>query len=254
VTAVSWIAVLLAMPVLPSGTGATQASFFDEANRLYQQGEYAGALENYLRIIDAGLESGALYFNIGNTYFKLGDLGHAILYYERAQRLLPRDADVRANIELARSLTADEITPLPRFWLFRVVGWWVHLVSKSALALIVAFGYLVGMGGVVITILRRGTVLADWGRWIAVGGAAIVVIFGVNLTALELGIGRPEEAVVMAEEVPVHSAPSDDEELLVFEVHEGTKVRIERRAGEWLEVVLEDGKVGWVRAEVVEVI
>jgi SH3-like domain-containing protein len=60
--------------------------------------------------------------------------------------------------------------------------------------------------------------------------------------------------VVMDEEVPVRSAPSDDEELLVFAVHEGTKVRIERRAGEWLEVVLEDGKVGWVRAEVLQVI
>lgn len=253
-TAVSWVAVLLAMPVLSGPAGGTQESLFDEANGLYLQGEYAGALDRYLGIVDAGLESGVLYFNIGNTYFKLGDLGHAILYYERAQRLLPRDDDVRANLELARSLTADEITPLPRFWLFRVVGWWVHLLSKSALTLIVALGYLVAMGGVVVTILRRGTVLADWGRWIAVGGAAIVVIFGVNLTVLELGIGRPEEAVVMDEEVPVRSAPSDDEELLVFAVHEGTKVRIERRAGEWLEVVLEDGKVGWVRADVLEVI
>jgi tetratricopeptide (TPR) repeat protein len=254
VTSISWVGVLLAVPLVPGAVTGAQASFFDEANRLYQQGEYSEALEDYLHIVDSGLESGVLYFNIGNTYFKLGDLGHSILYYERAQRLLPRDADVRANLELARSLTADEITPLPRFWLFRVVGWWVHLMSTSLLTLIVAVAYLVAMGGVVVTFLRRGSALADWGRWLAFGGAAIVVIFGINLVVLELGIGRPEEAVVMVDEVGVNSAPSDDEALLVFAIHEGTKVRIDRRADEWLEVVLEDGKVGWVRADVVEVI
>jgi len=254
VTATSWAAVLFAVPVLSGAGMRAQESFFDQANRLYQQGEYSEALENYLHIVDSGLESGVLYFNIGNAYFKLGDLGHSILYYERAQRLLPRDADVRANLELARSLTADEITPLPRFWLFRIVGWWVHLLSKSLLTIIVAIMYVVVMGGVVVAILRRGTVLADWGRWVALGGAALVVLFGINLTVQELGVGRHEEAVVMVDEVGVHSAPSDDEALLVFEIHEGTKVRIDRRADEWLEVVLEDGKVGWVRADVVEVI
>jgi tetratricopeptide (TPR) repeat protein len=250
----SRVTALLIVSVASATTAPAQESFFDEGNRLYQQGDYSGALENYQRIVDAGLESGSLYFNIGNTYFKLGDLGHAILYYERAQRLLPRDADVRANLELAGSLTTDEITPLPRFWLFKAVGWWVHLLPMSLLRLILAIAYVVATVGVVAMILRRGTVLADWGRWVAAGSAAVVVIFGINSVVQELRIGQPEEAVVMVEEVPVQSAPSDDAALLVFTVHEGTKVRIDRRADEWLEVVLADGKVGWVRAEAVEVI
>ncbi len=253
-TWLSRIAMLLVMSATCETGAAAQASFFDEGNRLYQQGEYEGALENYLRIVDAGLESGALYFNIGNVYFKLGDLGHAILYYERSQRLLPRDADVRANLELARSLIADEITPLPRFWLFRVVSWWVHLLPTSLLTVLVGAAYVAAMGGVVLAILRRGAIQADWGRWLAVGGSVIAVILGINLAVQELGLGRPEEAVVMVEEVPVRSAPSDDAALIVFAIHEGTKVRIDRRAEEWLEVVLEDGKVGWVRAEMVDVI
>jgi tetratricopeptide (TPR) repeat protein len=227
---------------------------FDEGNRLYQQGDYNGALGSYLRIVEAGLESGELYYNIGNAYFKLGDLGHSIVYYERAHRLLPRDQDLLANLELARSLTADEITPLPGFWLFRVVAWWVNLLAEPLLIVVVAAAYLLSMGTLMAVILRRGTVLAAWGRWVAIAAAAVAVVFGSNLAVRELGIGQSPEAVVIVEEVPVHSAPTDDSSLIVFTIHEGTKVRIDRSADDWLEIVLADGKVGWVRSDVVETI
>jgi len=232
----------------------TQTGLFDEGNRLYQQGDYNGALSSYLRVVDAGLESGELYYNIGNAYFKLGDLGHSIVYFERARRLLPRDHDLLANLELARSLTADEITPLPSFWLFRVVAWWVNLLAEPLLIVVVATAYLVSMAALMVVILKRSTVLAAWGRWVAISAAAVAVVFGTNLAVRELGIGQSPEAVVIVEEVPVHSAPTDDSSLLVFTIHEGTKVRIDRSADEWLEIVLADGKVGWVRSDVLEVI
>lgn len=235
-------------------TARAQATFFEDGNRLYQQGDYQAALENYSRIVSAGFESGELYYNIGNTYFKLGQLAEAILYYERAQRLLPGGEDVRANLELARSLTADEITPLPRFWLFRAVGWWVFLLPASTLVLLVGAFYLVAIAGMVVLVFKRGTVLASWARGVVIAAAALTLIFGINLAVAEFGIGQPEEAIVMAEEVPVQSAPTDDRALQVFTIHEGTKVRIDQRSDEWVEIVLEDGKVGWVRAGVLEAI
>ena len=76
----------------------------------------------------------------------------------------------------------------------------------------------------------------------------MTLVFGLGLVAREIDFGRAEEAVIMAEEAAVHSAPSDDDALLIFTVHEGTKVRVERRSDEWVEIVLEDGKVGWVRS------
>ncbi|UCD22956.1 MAG: tetratricopeptide repeat protein [Gemmatimonadota bacterium] len=244
----------LAMCLVAAADLSAQASFFDEGNRLYQEGQFEAALESYLRIEQQGLESGALYFNIANAYFKLGDLGHSILYYERARRLLPRDEDVLSNLELARSLTADEITPLPGFWLFRAVTWWVRLLPTGSLRVVVAISYVMVMGGIVALVLRRSTSLAAAARGMTVIGLALVVIFGINLLVRELEIGQPEEAVVIVEEVEIRSAPSDDAALTVFEIHEGTKVRIDRRADDWLEVLLEDGKVGWLRAEAVEVI
>jgi len=242
------------LAVLLSAEALAQESFFEDGNRLYQQGDYQAALDSYLRIIDSGLESGALHYNIGNAYFKLHRLGEAILHYERAARLSPGDEDVRANLELARSLTVDEVTPLPRFWPFRAIDWWVGLLPRGWLALLVGAGYVGAMVGLVVMVLKRGTAAARWVRAVAIGAGVVTVIFGVNLAVLELGIGQPVEAIIMAEEVSVQSAPSDDRALQVFTIHEGTKVRVDQRSEEWVEIVLEDGKVGWVRTEVLEVI
>lgn len=231
-----------------------QESLFEEGNRQYQNGDYETALTSYLQILEAGFESGALYYNIGNAYFKLGDLGHSILFYERAVALNPRDDDAKANLELAQSLTADEIVPLRGFWLFKVADWWVHLLPESWLVAIVGLSYLVGMAALVAIILGRSGVLDIWARRVAMVAGGIVLVFGINLVSVELGLGEPVEAVVLADEVSVQSAPSDDQSLQVFTIHEGTTARVDQQSGEWAEIVLADGKVGWVRVEVLEVI
>ena len=228
--------------------------FYQEGNRLYQEGDFAGALSSYLRVVEAGFESGEVYYNIGNAYFKVGDLARAILFYERAGRLLPGDEDVRANLDLARLLTVDEIEPLPTFWALGVWGWWVGLFSRSLLIVAVATAYVTAIGGVIVLITKRGRPAAAWGGRLAIGAGVLLVLLGLNLAVRELDIGQPEEAVVLQSRVNVMSAPVEDETLTIFTVHEGTKVRVDRRADEWAEVILEDGRVGWVRVEVIETI
>ena len=94
------------------GPLAAQEAFFDEGNRRYREGDYAGAVELYGRILESGVESGELHYNLGNAWFRLGELGPAILHYERARRIMPRDDDLGTNLELARSLTVDQVTPV----------------------------------------------------------------------------------------------------------------------------------------------
>ncbi len=232
----------------------TQVAFYEEGNRLYQEGDFEEALASYLRLEEAGFESGEVYYNIGNTYFKLGAVAQSILYYERARRLLPGDQDVQANLDLARSLTVDEIEPLPRFWLFSAVEWWVGLLPRTLLIAVVAASYLVGTGVVLLVILKRGAPVALWGRRIALASGAVFLLFGLNLAVRELELGQAEEAVVLQPQVDVLSAPLDDETLTIFTVHEGTKVRIDQLAEEWAEVALEDGRVGWVPVGALETI
>ena len=84
--------------------------------------------------------------------------------------------------------------------------------------------------------------------------AALTFVLGSNLLIREFGVGRAERAVVLQTEATVQSAPSDDPSLQLFTIHEGAVVRIDRRSSDWLEIVLEDGKVGWVRAGDLETI
>ncbi|MYE34633.1 MAG: tetratricopeptide repeat protein [Gemmatimonadales bacterium] len=246
----------------PSATGlaipqeaapaATPADRFQAGNRLYQAGDHDGALEAWLGLYEDGFESGELHYNIGNAYYRLGELGRAILFYERASVALPRDESVRTNLELARSLTADQITPLPGFWVPRVVRWAAQIVPRAWLIAILALGYL-GLGSILLyRLLSSGP--ARWTRHVAIAAGSLTVVVGTNLLIREFGIGRAERGVILQTEAAVQSAPSDDPSLQLFTIHEGAVVRIDRRSSDWLEIVLEDGKVGWVRAGDLETI
>jgi tetratricopeptide (TPR) repeat protein len=243
-------ALALATPRAASG----QTEIFQQGNQLYVQGDFAGAVEAYETVVDAGFESLALHYNLGNAYFKTGELGRAILSWERARALSPNDPDVLANLELALSLTADAIEPLPQFWLVSAISWWVGLLPRGLLILLVALAWLAIGAGVALRVLGWRDEVRTLGTWVGVAGAVVVAVFGTNLFVRELGIGRAERGVILAEAVPVRSAPADQDDLTLFEIHEGTRVRIDQRAGNWAEVVLDDGKVGWVPIEVMETI
>jgi tetratricopeptide (TPR) repeat protein len=250
VVALSIVAATLASAAGP-GLHA-QEEIFEQGNQLYLEGDYAGAVEAYQAVLDAGFESVALHYNLGNAHFKAGELGLSILAWERARALAPNDPDVLANLDLALSQTADAIEPLPRFWLISAASWWVGLLPRGALIALVAAAWLIVGAGGAVRVLARSDEMRGVGTWAALGGAVVVLVFGTNLFVRELGIGSAERGVILADAVPVRSAPADQDELTLFEIHEGTRVRIDERAGEWAEVVLDDGKVGWVPADVLE--
>jgi tetratricopeptide (TPR) repeat protein len=252
-----WLAVGL-LPPPASGTAGLQeedpVALYQRGNRLYQEDDYTGAVEAYRRVLEGGLESADLYYNLGNAHFKAGSLGRAILSYERALRLRPGDSDIRANLELARSLTADEIEPLPRFWVLSVLSWWVNLLPRTGLLLTLVLAYLVGAGGIILLILSRRMALGRLGTWLAAGGGLGILLFGCTLLVRERLVGEVEWGIVMEDAAAVQSAPSEEDDLTLFRVHEGTRVRVDRAAEGWLEIVLEDGKVGWVPSDVLEII
>ncbi|MEJ2204293.1 MAG: tetratricopeptide repeat protein [Gemmatimonadota bacterium] len=231
-----------------------QDEIFQQGNQLYQSGDYAAAVEAYEAILASGFESHELHYNLGNAYFKVGDLGRAILSWERALELEPGDVDTLANLELANRITVDEIEPLPRFWLLSVLSWWVDLLPRSLLIVGVGGGWMALAAGIVTRILGRTDARRRGATWVASAGALVVLLLGTNLFVRELEIGRPERAVILVEAVPVRSAPTEDDNLTLFEVHEGTRVRVDQRTGQWAEVVLADGKVGWVPEDAMEII
>jgi tetratricopeptide (TPR) repeat protein len=244
---------LLGLGLLSSPVGA-QEEIFERGNQLYQAEDYPAAVEAYEAVSAAGFEGYALYYNLGNAYFKIGELGRSILNWERALRFDPGAENALANLELAATLTADDVEPLPRFWLLSVVDWWVNLLPRSLLILIVGAGWMALMGGAALRILSRDDGRRRLSTGTAVVGLCIVVILGVNLLVREVGLGQADRGVVLAEAVPVRSAPAADDNLTLFEIHEGTRVRIDQRTDQWAEIVLDDGKVGWIPVSTLGVI
>jgi hypothetical protein len=251
-----WVAsgLLIPNPGIAATQGGDAVALFQEGNRLYQENDYYGAIEAYGGVLKAGLESADLYYNLANAHFKAGNLGDAILNYERALRLNPRGPDIRANLELARSLTADEIEPLPRFWVLSALSWWVNLLPRMALTVGLVLTYLLGTFGLIILILSRRTSGRRLGTWFVGGGTLGLLVLGCTLAAREGFLGRAEWGIVMVDAAAVQSAPSGGDDLTLFQVHEGTRVRVDRTTESWLEIVLEDGRVGWVPSGVLETI
>lgn len=248
------LAFLAAAASLSAQAPPAPTQLFQEGNRLYQQGDFEGAAAQYEAVLEAGLESAALHYNLGNAHFRLGRLADAVVAYERAARLDPGNDDARANLALVAERLQDRIEPLPRFWLLTAFDWWMRLLPRGLLNAAAGSCYVLLGAALVLLVLRRPRRWRAAVRQSAYVFATAFVVLGATLAARETGLGRAEEAVVLGAEVRVLSAPSTEGGLTVFTLHEGAKVRIDRRSGDWAEIVLADGKVGWLELDELEVL
>jgi tetratricopeptide (TPR) repeat protein len=221
-------------------------------NQNYEAGQYSEAAQIYESMVSAGVRDSDLYYNLGNSYFKQGDLGRAILNYRRAHRLDPRDGDVRTNLAVARSQTLDKLEVEGEGSLtnaFQVAEDWLTVDEASSLAL---FLWLLVSGCIVLAIL--------WPRFRRIYLWTALVV-GLFLVAGLLSIANRlyaewsySPAVVVAEEVDVTSGPGTTEQYLVeFNLHTGAEVNIiESRPG-WRRITLPGNDFqGWVPQEAVE--
>ena len=226
---------------------------FRQGNLAYQQKEYQEALQYYQQILSQGYESADLYYNIGNCYYRLNKIGQAILYYEKARRLKPNDPDIRYNLKLANLRILDKVEEPPRFFLF---VWWdafkyffsVHQLTRVIPTLVVLLVMLL-IGWLFI----RKDRLRRTALYLAVLTGMLLLLLGYVYSVRIGELKIHNEAVVLAPSVTVLSAPNEDS-ADVFVLHEGVKVKIEEVRDKWAEISLPDGKVGWVKQEVLGII
>ena len=225
-----------------------QTTFF-HANALYKDGQYVAAAGEYEQLLRSGLQSGNLYFNLGNAYFKSGEKGKAILNYERARRLLPSDPDLEANLAYARSLTgAEACTP----------ALWERLAFPIARRM--ATGRLVWLTSALYTVLLLA--LATYRLWIqrprwlvytATALAAAVVVASTSLTKQVLADDWQRQAVVVAAEgeTAVRFEPAGNG-TVHFTLKEGSLVHVLDMRQGWLQIARCDGRRGWLPKEAIE--
>jgi tetratricopeptide (TPR) repeat protein len=230
--------------VLRAGAQSPE-ELYQQANALYQAGKIAEARDLYELIGSNGYVSGDLFYNLGNAYYRLGDLGRAILNYERARRILPADDDLRHNLQLANLRIVDRIEPAPRLFLW---DWWDGM--KGALspqsAVWISFALFVLVVAAAMTMMLIRSYLARKVALIAGSVTAALFALSLVLTVQKLAdVGRQDEAVVVSSITTVKNSP-DAHSSDAFVLHAGVKIRVLDSVNDWIQIRLPDGKVGWM--------
>jgi len=228
-------------------------TLFRQGNNLYLNEDYRGALDIYHQIEESGKINGELYYNMGNAYFKLKEIGQAILYYERARKFIPNDEDLKENLAIAELNTVDKITPIPKLFYERYWESIQNLFSINSWGYIFIFLYVV-----ILFIIGIRFFIRNYRIDKLLKRLILVFLLLSMLTVLVAGSKIYEskstvKAIVMSESVSVYSTPSIDSTTL-FTLHEGTKVKILEENGEWRNIKLADGKVGWMKMSDLEII
>ncbi|MFT4679776.1 MAG: tetratricopeptide (TPR) repeat protein [Litorivivens sp.] len=243
---------LLCLPMMLLSISKDEAqSIFSKGNSAYEQDDFEGALAKYQEL-EGEFMSLELYYNLGNTYYKLKDFPHAILNYERAMKVNPRDEDVKVNLRIANLQTKDKIDSLPSLGVEDVMDNLVSTSSISRWTLATIICFFLSALLIVLYILQSGKAA----RRLYMLGSIVVLIVGVVClsggNSASNRINAQTEGIIMLAKVDVLNEPSGDQ--ISFVLHEGTKVSIRQNRDNWLEISLANGNVGWVKVSELEAI
>jgi tetratricopeptide (TPR) repeat protein len=242
--------ILLFLQVVPTQSADPEA-LFQQANQWYSNEQYAEAVQAYEQITASGSENGILYFNLGNAYYKLEQNSRAILNYERARRFRPNDPDLLANLQLAQMRIVDKITPIPDMLHVRIWNALVETGDERTWRTL----FILGLNITAVLLCIR-ILFGRWHRGLRAGflfsGLVAVIMLACAFSASNAR-HTSSRAVVMADKVEVRGSPAGDG-IELFALHEGTVVKVLRRSGDWLEIVLADGNVGWAPGDTLEMI
>jgi tetratricopeptide (TPR) repeat protein len=241
-----FLLLLLVFPLLSMGNNKAESQFA-KGNELYAKAKYKEAALAYQRVLDAGFASAAVYFNLGNAHYKLGEMPMAIWNYEKAYKLSPGDEDIQTNIQFANLKITDKIEAVPEFFLTK---WWRSLIlfcSYEVLSVLGAAGFIIGFALLIVYLFATAIAV----KRSAFYAGIVVISLGVLLTGMaglqNSYLDSSNSAVVFAGTVNVKSGPKDNLKNL-FVIHEGIKVAVKERAEDWVKIELPNGNIGWIKS------
>lgn len=237
------ILMLLALPLFSMADDNT--ALYEQGNAAYAKGRYEQAARDYQKIVDAGYQSVAVYFNLGNAYYRTGNIAASILYYEKAHKLAPGDEDINANIRYANARTSDKVEQLPEFF---VTKWWNSFIlffSVNTLAILSVLCMLAGCGLLVLYLFTNSFVIKRTSFYTGIVVIVVSIVFVFMANRQESYFAGHQQAIIFGNSVTAKNEPDANGKPL-FIVHEGTKVNVLQQTETWMEVELPNGNAGWI--------
>lgn len=220
-------------------------SLYQQANLLYNESAYDSAAAVYEKIINKGYSSAELFYNLGNTYYKLRNYPLAIYYYEKSLKLDPQNEDTRHNIDIARLFITDKIEDIPEIF---VKKWWKGLSNSLTLntwAVITIIIFTILLLCVFIYIIARTKALRKSTFFIGIILIILMICsFTISMQKYDY-INSKNEGIVITPTITVKSSPSQTS-VDLFVLHEGSKVRILDKTDEWNKIKIANGSIGWL--------
>ena len=211
----------------------------DAARDLYQK-----AVRRFERIVrEGGIHNGKLYYNIGNTYFLMGDIGRAILNYRRAQLYIPNDVLLQENLRAARAQRRDQVAEKEETKVLKTLFFWHYDLSARARSFLFAACFAAVWMLAAVRLVRPNTAV---GWPIAVTALLAMLMFG-SLAADAIAHRRYQAGVIVSDEVVARKGDSETYEKSFTEpLHAGTEFHLLETRPDWLQVELRDGRRCWL--------
>ena len=237
---------LFFVPMVLLADGAK--TLFQKANESYEQQNYDSSITLLDSLLKSGLDSSELYYNLGNSWFKKGEIPMAILYYEKAKKIEPNNDDINYNLALANTLIADKIEPVPEFF---IKTWWntsLRFFNENQWAIINGVSYTLLFVFIVIFFITRSKSTKQKAFILGIIFLLTSLITGFyGYKSVQLKQAH-NTAIIFTPTVNVKSSPSDNANT-IFVIHQGTKVEIVDQIKNWYRIKLANGSLGWLTAD-----
>ena len=230
-----------------SQSQSTVEASYRSADVLYQNGQYEQATEKYEQIASS-IQNGAVYYNLGNAYFRLGNRGKAILNYERAKRLMPRDKDTNFNLKVAKAQNIDSFDLVKPRSGFSLLYGALH-PNEIVWGGLVPY-WIAAMSLITIQFTQNRHFQRALRYVVLIGG--ITWMFSLLVLGLKIREINLPYAIVVANEVMVRSEPDLGSETIALPLHEGTKVQLQEERNDWVKIYLPDENSGWLIVDAIE--
>ena len=226
---------------------------FQDGNAHYNNGEYLEAIDEYNRILNDGLHSFELYFNLANAHYKQNNIAESIYFYEKALQLDGDNKEVLSNLSFAQQMTIDDIDVVPNSGIKNILNGLVSVMDSDGWGVLIVILIWLTVLFLLVYFFSRNTKTKRVSFIFSFTLSGVILLSFMMVFYAKSIENNNVYAIVFDEEVQVKEEPNLRSSLR-FKLHEGTKILLLNTVGEWNKIKLTNGQSGWLKSGSIKIL